>query len=435
MNEAQRISICHGRLIDPANGVDGLFDLHIEEGRILAVGAAPAGFHADLIIPAGGMVVCPGLIDLAARLREPGSEHKATIASETAAAVAGGITTLCCPPDTQPIIDTPAVAELIRQRAEQADKARVLPMGAMTRRLAGDQLSDMVALREAGCIAISNADQPLKNTLVERRALEYAATFGLICLLQPIDHALQDGGCAHEGRIGTLLGLPGIPEAAETVALARDLVLAEQFGAQVHFHGLSSAAGAVLFGRSRYENPRISADVAIHHLHLTEDDLEGFDSNCHLIPPLRTSADREALRQAVADGRIEAICSDHQPHEPDAKRDPFPATEPGISGLETLLSLTLRLVEQGMLDLSTALERLTWGPARILGLPLGRLEVGRAADLCIFDPAECWRVDSAAFLSRGHNTPFHGWELPGRVHWTLRDGRVVFQLSLGEKPI
>ena len=433
MSRAQRISICNGRLIDPANGIDGLYDVHIQDGRIAAVGPAPAGFHAELSIPADNQVVCPGLIDLAVRLREPGSEHKATIASETEAAAASGITTLCCLPDTQPVIDTPAVVELIRQRAERVGKARVLPIGAMTRDLAGEHLSEMAALRDAGCIAVSNADLPLKSTLVERRVLEYATTFNLICLLQPIDHALQDHGCVHEGRMSTRLGLPGIPEAAETVALARDLVLAGQTKARVHFRGLSSATAAALFGRNRYENPALSADVAIHHLHLSEDDIDDFDSDCHVIPPLRTSVDRAALRRAVADGRIAAICSDHQPHEADAKTNPFPATAPGISGLETLLSLTLQLVEEGVLDLSTALERLTWGPARILGLPQGRLDVGRSADLCIFEPNESWQVDSAAFRSRGHNTPFHGWTLRGRVSWTLLAGQVIFRRLVGRQ--
>jgi len=427
MSTPLRISIRNGRLIDPANGIDQALDLHLQDGRIKAVGPAPSGFRAELTIPADGKVVCPGLIDLAARLREPGAEHKATIASETTAAAAAGITTLCCPPDTQPVIDTPAVAELIRQRADHIGKARVMPLGAMTQGLAGQHLSEMAALREAGCVAVSNAERPFKNTLVQRRTLEYATTFGLLCMLQPIDHALVDGGCVHEGEVGTRLGLPGIPEAAETVAVARDLALAEQTGARLHFRGLSTAKGVKFLKQCCGDRPGMSADVSVHQLHLTEEDVAGFDSNCHVMPPLRTHADRDALRKAVAQGVIAAICSDHQPHERDAKANPFPATAPGISALETLLPLTLQLVEEGVMELATALERITWGPARILDIPLGRLDPGSKADICIFDPNAHWRVDDTNLVSCGCNTPFLGRELKGRVIWTLLGGEVVYR--------
>lgn len=427
MKTAPRISIRNGRFIDPANGIDEQLDVHIQDGRVAALGSAPTGFQPELIISAADQVVCPGLIDLAVRLREPGQEFKATIASETTAAAASGITTLCYLPDTQSAIDTPAVAELIRQQAERTGKARVLPVGAMTRGFDGEYLSEMAALHAAGCVAVSNVAAPFKSTLIELHALEYAASFGLICILQPTDYALQDRGCVHEGYISARLGLPGIPEAAETVALARDLLLAGQMDVRVHFHALSTAAGAVLFGQSHDQNKALSADVAIHQLHLTEEHVDGFDSNCHVLPPLRTHADREALRQAVANGRIAAICSDHQPHEPDAKTNPFPATAPGISGLETLLPLTLKLVHEGAFSLCVALERLTWGPARCLGMSLGRLEEGAIADICIFDPEAPWQVDQTKFLSCGHNTPFNGWNLKGQVNWTLLAGRPTFQ--------
>jgi dihydroorotase len=427
MSGPRRISIRNGRLIDPANHIDEQLDLHIENGRVKAVGPAPSGFRAERTIAADGQVVCPGLVDLYARLREPGEERKATIASETAAAAAGGITTLCCPPDTQPVIDTPAVAEMIRQYAERSGLCRVLPIGALTQGLAGEHLSEMAALRDAGCVAVSNTDRPLKSTLVQRRAMEYATTFGLICVMQPLDHALADGGCAHEGPVSTRLGLPGIPEAAETVAVARDLALARHTGARLHFRGLSSGEGARKFGRARFENGLFSADVAIHQLHLTEADIAGFDSNCHVLPPLRSAADRDALRKAVAEGMIEAICSDHQPHEPDAKTNPFPDTAPGISGLDTLLSLTLALVDEGVLPLTDALERLTFGPARLLGLPYGRLDPGRSADVCVFDPKARWRLRSGDMRSQGKNTPFLDRELTGRVTHTLLQGREVFR--------
>jgi dihydroorotase len=429
MTSPSGTSIVGGRLIDPANGVDALLDLHILEGKVLAVGDAPADFAPQTVIDARGQVVCPGVIDLSARLGEPGDEYKATIASETAAAARAGITTLCCPPDTDPVIDTPAVATLVRRRAKQARKARVLSVGALTHGLAGEQLSEMAALKAVGCVALGNAMKPLANTLVERRALEYAATFGITVFLRPEDTHLRDSGCVHEGAVSARLGLPGIPEAAETVAVARDLALAEHTGATIHFRGLSTATAVRMLRDAQATRLPVTADVAVHQLHLTEQDVCDFDANCHVIPPLRTLSDREALRAGVRDGTLAAICSDHQPHEFDAKVAPFPATAPGISGLETLLPLTLRLVEEGVLDLPAAIERLTWGPARILGLPYGRLEPGRVADVCVFDPQSVWTLDPAKMASSGRNTPFAGWELAGRVTHTLFEGRLVFRAA------
>ncbi len=427
MTNVSSISIENGRLVDPANGVDGQWDLHIKGDRVLAVGPPPEGFRPDLRIDAAGQVVCPGIVDLCARLREPGAEHKATIASETTAAAGAGITTLCCPPDTDPVIDTPAVAELIRRKAMQTGLARILPMGALTRALQGEQLSEMAALKQAGCRVMSNGSRPLRSTLVERRALEYATTFGLTCFLNAEEPSLRDQGCAHEGAMSSRLGLPGIPVAAETVALARDLALAEQTRANIHFRGLSSAAAVRMLRRAHKEQLPVSADVSAHQLHLTEMDLDGFNSNCHVEPPLRSLTDRDALRQALADGVIAAVCSDHQPHEPDAKQAPFPSTAPGISALETLLPLTLKLVSENVLPLGDALARLTIGPARILGLDLGRLDLDRIADVCVFDPAHTWRLDPERLLSHGQNTPFAGWEFNGRVNWTLLGGRVVYR--------
>ncbi|MGA7981413.1 MAG: dihydroorotase [Chromatiaceae bacterium] len=421
------LSIRNGRLIDPANGIDQQLDVHIADGRIIALGWPPPDFRADRTLDASGQVVCPGIVDLCCRLREPGLEHKATIASETAAAAAGGVTTLCCPPDTRPIIDTPAVAQLVHQTAERCGKARVIPAGALTHGLAGEQITEMAALKQAGCAVMSHADQPIRNTLVLRRAMEYASTFGLTIFLHPEDGYLRDHGCAHEGRVSTRLGLPGIPEAAETVAVARDLALVEQCGAQVHFRGLSAARATAMLEEAQRRGLRVSADVSAHQLFLTEEDVEGFNSNCHVLPPLRTLADRQALREAVAHGSVAAICSDHQPHEADAKLNPFPETAPGISAVETLLPLTLRLAAEGVTDLSTAIARLTLGPAEILGLPVGRLDPGRIADLCVFDPQARWTVAPETLTSRGHNTPFRGLELQGRVTWTLLAGRVVYE--------
>ena len=427
MTPQETLSIRNGRVIDPANDIDRVIDLHVARGRILALGPAPAGFDAQRTIDASGLVVCPGLVDLSARPREPGQEYKATLHSETRAAARGGITTLCCPPDTDPVIDTPAMVTLVRKRAQRLGNARVLPIGALTRGLDGEQLSEMASLQGAGAVALSNAERALANTLVERRALEYAATFGILVMLRPEDPHLRDDGCAHEGPVASRLGLPGIPAAAETVAMARDLALAEQTGCRVHFRCLSTATAIRKLDRARNQRLPVTADVAIHQLHLTEMDLEGFDSNCHVNPPLRSLGDRNALRQGVARGVVSAICSDHQPHDPDAKEAPFPSTAPGISGLETLLPLTLKLVDEGVFDLRAAIASLSCGPADILGLPHGRLSPGADADICLFDPDSHWVLQREDLLSAGHNTPFHGWELRGQVTHTLFEGRIVYQ--------
>ncbi len=426
-----RISIRAGRLIDPASGVDRITDLHLADGRVASLGQPPAGFVADRTLDADGLVVCPGLVDLCARTREPGLEQKATIASETRAAAAAGITTLCCPPDTQPVIDTPAVAQLIMQTAERLGFARVLPAGSLTRGLEGTQISEMAALQQAGCPVVSHADRPIRNTQVQRRALEYAATYGLTTFLHPADAWLSEGGLMHEGCVSTRLGLPGIPEAAETVAVARDLALAEQTGARIHFRGLSTARATQMLAEARARQVPVTADVSAHQLFLTEADVEGFAANAHVIPPLRTETDRQALRAALATGVISAICSDHQPHEADAKLDPFPQTKPGISALETLLPLTLRLAEETALGLSAALACITCHPADILGLELGRLGPGAVADVCVFDPDEHWIPGPDTFYSRGHNSAFTGVGMRGRVHWTLLAGRVVFDRHEG----
>ncbi len=421
-----KLHISGGHLLDPANGIDAPTDLYIADGRIVAVGTAPDGFTADRTLDAGGLHLIPGLVDLCARLREPGQEHKATIDSECRAAAARGITTLCCPPDTRPVIDTPAVVELIRHRATQVDAARVVTLGALTRGLDGEQLSEMAALKQAGCVGVSNALRPLASTRTQRRAFEYAATFDLTVFLYADDPALSDGGCLHEGALSTRLGLPGIPEAAETVAVARDLALIQQTGVRAHFCRLTTERAVRMVARARFDGLPVSADVAMPYLHLTELDASEFNPEFHLIPPLRTHRDREGLLTGLRDGTLGALCSDHQPHEPDAKLAPFPATEPGASGIDTLLPLTLKLARDGALPLTDAIARVTSGPAQILGLPYGELGVGRAADICILDTGAHWQVNRDSLLSQGRNTPFNGWEMPCQVRYTLRDGRIIF---------
>ncbi|WP_455217266.1 dihydroorotase [Kaarinaea lacus] len=425
-----RISIINGRIIDPTNNLDEKADLHIAAGKILAIGQAPDDFKPERTIDAGNKIVCPGLIDLQARLREPGHENITTIAAETRAAASAGITTLVCPPDTDPIIDTPAVVDLILQRTSEAGHARVLVLGALTLGLEGKQLAEMYELMGAGCIGISNANQPIKNTEVMRRALEYAASQDLTVFLHAEDPWLASGGCAHEGAVSVRLGLPGIPVEAETIAVARELQLIEQTGARAHFCQLSSDRALKMIARAQFDGLPVTAGVAIHQLYLTDMDIGYFDSQCHVRPPLREQRDRDGLRAGVSRGNIAVICSDHQPHDTDAKLAPFPASEPGISGLESLLPLTLRLVDEQVLNLTQAIACLTQLPANILGIldqgMGGSLSVGARADVCIFDPEEYWELQPGTMLSNGHNSPFIGWQLKGRASCTLLAGKITY---------
>ena len=409
-------------------GGDGGQDIYLQNGKIVGIGSAPNGFRAQTVIDAAERLVLPGLIDCQARLRDPGQPEKANIASETEAAVKNGITGLCIPPDTQPPIDNSATVELIHHRNEMfGHDARVYPIGALTRGLGGDQLSNMASLRDNGCIAFSNARHPLANNLVRRRAMDYAAGQGALVMIQPLDQDLVGDGCAHEGAIATRLGLPAIPEAAETTALARDLALVEQTGARTHFGQLSCARSVEMIRGAKQMGLPVTADCAIHQLFLTDHDIGEFDSNMLVIPPLRSQYDRDALRAGVADGTIDCLCSDHQPHEVDAKLKPFPSAEAGVSGLDTLLALALRLVEEGLLPMAELIATLTLNPATILGLPGGKLGVGEVADLVIVDTDAHWICDPQAFVSKGRNSPFGGWDFSGRVTHTLIEGKVVYQ--------
>lgn len=422
-----RLTISGGRIVDPSTGVDEIQDVHIAEGKITALGEPPPDFLPEREIDASARIVAPGLIDLSARLREPGEEHKATIASETRAAAKGGITTLCIPPDTDPIIDTPAVAELIRSRAAQVGMARVEVIGALTQGLGGEHLAEMGILGEAGCVGVANGMRPIVSTEVMRRALEYATTFGLTVFLCAEDPWLGCQRYVHDGVVSAQRGLPGIPETAETVVVARDLLLVEQTGARAHFCRLSTARAVHMVHAAQARGFPVTADVALHHLFLTELDVLDFDSQCHVRPPFRTMNDRDGLREGVRKGSVTAICSDHQPHERDARLNPFTDTQPGISALETLLPLGLRLVDEGILDLLGLIDRLTYQPAQILGLSRGTLRVGAPADICIIDPHARWTLDEETLVSRGQNTPFFGHELKGQVTHTLLGGRFVYE--------
>jgi len=420
------ISIINGRVIDPANHIDKQMDIHLQYGKIIALGDAPDNFNAQQVIDASQQVVCPGLIDLRFRLREPSYETKGTIASETKAAVAGGVTALCCPPDTVPIIDNAAMVKLIRLKAETEGVAKVFTLSALTQQLQGEKLSEMRELKDAGCVGTTNALQPVKSTLVMRRALEYAASHDITVFIQAFDPWLSDG-CAHEGAVSTRLGLAGIPVSAETIAIARDLQLIELTSAKAHFCQLSSAKAVQLVKQAQEDGLPVTADVTAHHLHLTEMDIGYFDSNCHVIPPLRTQRDQDALRHALKSGVISNIVSDHQPHGSDAKLAPFAATEAGISGVETLLPLALKMVDDQAMQLSDVIACLTSQPAKTLGLQEGTLSIGSDADICIFDPQEYWLVDREKLRSQGKNTPFHSWELKGKVNYTFKAGEMVFQ--------
>ena len=425
----KNIAIRNGRVIDPANDLDKVTDLFISEGKIAAIGQAPEGFTIDQEIDAANLIVSPGLIDLCAHLREPGYTRKGSIASETAAAAAGGVTTLCMPPITKPIADNSAVIDLIEDRAKQAGNVRVLPMGALTQGLKGEQLSPMYALSKAGCIGFTNVREPIRSSLTLVRCLEYAATHDLLVIFQPQDAELADGGTMHDDTTCTRLGLSGIPESAETIEVARCLLLIEQTGVKAHFGQLSCERSVKMVMDARTRGLRVTADIAIQNLLLTDENVSGFDPNFHLIPPLRSQLDRAGLRHALLADGFQAICSDHQPHELAAKQAPFAATEPGMTGLETLLPLSLMLVQQELISLPQMIEKLTSGPASVLGTGLGTLGTGRSADICIFDPEQEWTLTEENHRSAGSNTPFLNFPLKGQVCFTLLEGNVVFQLD------
>ncbi len=422
-----KIHIKNGRLVDPHNGVDAVRDLYVAAGKIAGVGSRPGGFTPNRVIDATGLVVCPGLVDLSARLREPGFEYKATLESEMRAAVAGGVTSLACPPDTDPPLDEPGLVEMLKYKAKILNQAHVYPVGALTQGLKGERLTEMAELRDAGCIAYSHADEPLTDTLVLMRALQYAATFGFSVWLRPEDAFLVRRGVAHDGEVAARLGLAGIPAVAETVALARILQLARETGARVHLCRVSSAEGVDMVRGAKERGLPVSCDVSINHVYLSEMDIGFFDSNAHLIPPLRTARDRDALREGLRSGTIDALCSDHTPVDDDAKQIPFGESEAGATGLELLLPLALKWAEECGVSLRQALAKVTHAPALIMGIDAGHLSPGVTADVCVFDPDARWRVEPGALLSQGKNTPFAGLEMRGQVRFTLVGGHIVFE--------
>jgi dihydroorotase len=422
-----KIHIKQGRVIDPMNARDEVADIYIAAGKIVGNGHAPADFHANRTIDAAGLVVCPGLVDLSVRLREPGFEYRATLESEMLAAAAGGITSLACPPDTDPPLDEPGLVEMLKFRARNLPGPRVYPIGAMTQKLEGRMLTEMAELTEAGCRAFTQADAPMTDTQVLLRAMEYAATFGFSLWLRPQDVSLARGGVAHDGAVATRLGLPGIPALAETVALATILQLARETGARVHIARLSTREGIAMVRAAKAQGLAITCDVAATHVHLSENDLISFDSHLHLVPPLRSLRDRDAIREALRDGSIDALCSDHTPVDEDEKQVPFGESAPGASGVELLLPLTLKWAREMGVPLMQAIDLLSWKPAQILGVAGGNLSVGSCADICIFDETAEWVVSPKTLASQGDNTPFLNHPMQGRVRYTLIDGHIDFE--------
>jgi dihydroorotase len=418
-----RLHIKNGRVVDPASGRDAVGDVYVADGKIVD----GLKEKADRVIDAKGLVVAPGFIDLSARLREPGQEYKATLESEMDAAVAGGVTSLACPPDTDPPLDEPGLVDMLRRRAKSLSRARVYPVGALTLKLEGTALTEMAQLAEAGCVAFSQGNVAIADTQVLWRALQYAATFGFPVWLRAEDQWLAKGGVAHDGEMATRLGLPAIPAFAETIALATLLELARATGARVHVCRLSSAGAVELMRQAKAQKLPVTCDVAIHHVHLCDRDLGYFDSHCRLEPPLRSLRDRDALVQGLADGIIDCLCSDHTPVDEDGKHMPFAEAEPGATGLELLLPLTLKWGAARELALGPTLARITSEPARILGVASGRLGAGAPGDVAIFDPQALWRIAPETLKSQGKNTPFAGYELAGRVRYTVVAGNVVYE--------
>ncbi|MGT2471988.1 dihydroorotase [Paraburkholderia terrae] len=422
-----KIHIQGGTLIDPVAGTEQQQDVFIAADKIVALGNAPADFNAARTIDAKGLYVAPGFVDLSARLREPGYEHKATLNSEMAAALAGGVTSLVCLPDTDPVLDEPGLVEMLKFRVGNLNQAHVYPLGALTVGLKGQVITEMVALTESGCVGFSQADTPIVDTQVLLRALQYANTYGYTVWLRPQDAYLAKGGVAASGPLASRLGLSGVPVSAETIALHTIFELVRVTGARVHLSHLSSAAGVELMRAAKAEGLPVTCDVTINHVHLIDIDIGYFDAQFRLDPPLRSQRDREAIRAGLLDGTIDAICSDHTPVDDDEKLLPFAEATPGATGLELLLSLTLKWADEAGVSLAKALNRITAAPAGVLKLPAGRIEAGGTADLCVFDRDAHWRVEPRALKSQGHNSPFLGYELPARVRATVVSGQVAFE--------
>ena len=424
-----KIQVKGGRVLDPASGMDSIQDVFVSEGSIIGFTNSPDGFIADRLIDASGLIVCPGLVDVSVRLGQPGKEYTATLEKELKAAVASGVTTMACPPDTTPCLDEPGLVKMLRNRATALDAAKILPLGALTKSLQGRNLAEMVELSRAGCVAFSQGDGILPEPAVLRKAMEYASTFGFSVWLRPQENSLGGMGVAHEGEVSSRLGLTGVPVLAETVAVSVILMLAKETEANVHLCRLSSAAAVDLVRNAKKESVKVTADISVNNLHLSEVDIGFFDTNYRVTPPLRGVRDREGLRNGLADDSVDLICSNHVPVTYDDKNLPFAEAVPGSSSVELLLPMVLRWAKQEKIPLIKALEKITSNPRRVLGLPDKKIEIGEKTDLCIFDPDLPWVVDQTSILSGGKNTPFINSEVVGRNIYTIMNGKILFEDS------
>ena len=417
-----------GRIVDPTQTLDGVGDVLLQDGKVVATGQGIGTPDGATMIDATGLIVAPGLIDVHVHLREPGHEDRETIATGAASAVAGGFTGVCAMPNTDPVIDNQGAVGFVKAKGESAGLARVYPIGCVSVGQRGEQLAEFGEMVGAGAVAVSDDGHPVMSSHLMRTALEYAQTFGIPVADHCEDMTLAHGGQMHEGLVSTRLGLKGIPSAAEEIHVARDIILAELTGGHVHLCHMSTRGSVELIRRAKEKGLCVTAEAAPHHFTLTHDRCEGYDTNAKMNPPLREAEDRDAIRQALADGTLDCIATDHAPHHYDAKEREFDDAPNGIIGLETALSLALReLVAPGLLSLLTLIERMSVAPARLWHLPGGSLSPGTVADVVIFDPAAIWTVNPASFRSKSRNTPWGGEVLPGRVHWTLVGGRVVYQ--------
>jgi len=425
------IYITGGHVIDPRR-FNGVADVLIDADRIVAVGPhlkTPAGATK---IDATGRLVLPGFVDLHVHFREPGFEYKESIQSGAAAAVAGGFTSVCCMPNTNPVNDNQAITEFILDRARVAGFANVFPIGAITKGSEGKELAEIGDLRRAGCVAISDDGKPVMNSLVMRRAMEYALAFDVPVVDHCEDLHLAEGGCMNEGAISTELGLPGMPAAAEDVMVARNVALAELTGARLHLAHISTEGSVRMVREAKSRGLKVTAEACPHHFTITEEVVRGYNTYAKMNPPLRTWKDVQAIKEGLRDGTIDVIATDHAPHATQEKQLGFTEAPFGIVGLETALSLTFALVEEGVLSLESAVDKLSTAPAKVFGLAKGTLAVGADADVTIVDQQEQWEVDPAKFRSKSRNTPFAGWKVKGRVRTTIVGGRVVFEAGPAE---
>ncbi len=419
------ILIKQGRVIDPAQGLDGVMDVLIEDGKVVKVGKGLKG--SGEVVDAAGKLVVPGLIDIHVHLRDPGQEYKEDIVSGTRAAAAGGFTSVACMPNTKPVNDNKAVTLYILDKARNEGLVNVFPVGAITKGQKGESLAEMGELREAGCLAVSDDGHPVTNGELMRRAMEYSRPFGLTVIAHSEELSLVGEGVMNDGFVATELDLKGIPWVAEDAAIARDVMLAEFTGARLHVAHVSTRGAVEIIRQARKRGVQVTCEATPHHFTLTDEAVRGYNANAKMNPPLRSAADVAAIRAGLADGTIDAIATDHAPHHIDEKNVEFNIALNGIVGLETALPLTLRLVEEKVIDLSRAVSLLTAGPARALGIPRGTLEAGAAGDVTVIDPELKWTVEPPKLLSKSKNTPFGGWEMKGAAVATIVGGKVVWK--------